>query len=245
MAIASFVTSTAGLLFFGGLPGAVGLGLGIAALRRIRESGKAGRGWAIAGIVVGAVGILSMLAIAAYIVFVFWLIGSSTSSSGILDEFQQGFEEGLEEGSGTDSGATGEDPLGEQLPDFALRTDLAAGTCLTTYSYQYDMADTDPVDCALPHEAEVVAVVTMTAPVSLDPTDEYDPAFNDAWATCDELTETLVPDYFSNGNVELYYPHPDTFAAGGTSAYCVYYGDEPGMTGSAVAGTLVLAGAGA
>ena len=104
MAIASFVTSTAGLLFFGGLPGPVGLGLGIAALRRIKVSGKAGRGWAIAGIAVGAVGILWMLAIAAYIVFVFWLIGSTGSSSGIWDEFEQGFEEGFEDG------ATGSDP---------------------------------------------------------------------------------------------------------------------------------------
>ena len=62
---------------------------------------------------------------------------------------------------------------------------------------------------------------------------------------CDALTESLLPDYFADGNVELFYPHPDDFAAGVTSAYCVYYGDDPGMTGSVVAHTLVLAGAGA
>nr|WP_307490697.1 DUF4190 domain-containing protein [Cellulomonas humilata] len=242
MAIASFVTSTAGLLFFGGLPGPVGLGLGIAALRRIKVSGKGGRGWAIAGIVIGAVGILSMLAIAAYIVFVIWFIGTAGSGSGIWGEFEQGFEEGLEDGS--DDGATGGD-VAEQLPDFALRTDLTEGTCLTTYAWEYDMADTDPVDCTVPHEAEVVALVPMSGPVSLDSDDEFDMAFNDAWNTCDAVTESLVPGYFDNGNVELYYPHPDDFAGGVTSAYCVYYGDEPGMTGSAVAGTLQLAGTGA
>ena len=30
-----------------------------------------------------------------------------------------------------------------------------------------------------------------------------------------------MPGYFDNGNVELYYPHPDDFAGGVTSAYCV------------------------
>ncbi|WP_156374145.1 DUF4190 domain-containing protein [Cellulomonas sp. Leaf334] len=242
MAIASFVTSTAGLLFLGGLPGPVGLGLGIAALRRIKVNGKAGRGWAIAGITIGAFGILWLLAIVAYIIFVLALFASAGSSSGFWDEFEQGFEEGYQDG--TDDGATSGD-TGSALPDFALRTDLTAGTCLTTYSYEYDMADTDPVDCAVPHEAEVVALVPMSAAVSLDPEDEYDTAFNDAWDACDALTESLVPDYFADGTIELYYPHPDDFADGVTSAYCVYYGDTAGMTGSAVSGTLQLAGAGA
>ena len=105
------------------------------------------------------------------------------------------------------------------------------------------MADTDPVDCDVPHDAEVVGLIPMSGPVSVDPDDEYDSAYDDAWAECDTLTEELVPGYFDNGNIELFYPHPDDFAAGITSAYCVYYSDEPGMTGSAVDGTLVLVGA--
>ncbi|WP_210767813.1 DUF4190 domain-containing protein [Cellulomonas humilata] len=239
MAIASFVTSTVGLLFLGGLSGPVGLGLGIAALRRIAVNGKAGRGWAIAGIVIGAVGILWLLAIIAYIVFIVALIGSSAGSSGFWDQVQEGIEEGSEQGTG--DGSTDTD---SQLPDYTLRTDLTAGSCLTTYSWEYDMADTEPVDCAVPHEAEVVGLITMTAPVSLDSADEFDSAYNDAWDECDQLTEGLLPDYFSNGSIELYYPHPDDFAAGSTSAYCVYYGDEAGMTGSATAGTLQPAAAG-
>ena len=129
------------------------------------------------------------------------------------------------------------------MPDFSLRTDLDQGTCLTTQPLQYDMADTDPVGCDVPHDAEVVGTIPMSGPVPLN-LDEYDPAYDDAWAECDILTEELLPDYFSDGTIELFYPHPDDYASGTTSAYCVFYGDEPGMTGSAVDGTLVLVGSG-
>jgi hypothetical protein len=235
MAIASFVTSTAGLLFFGGLPGPVGLGLGIAALRRIKVSGKSGRGWAIAGIAIGAVGILSLLAIIAYVVAIVVFLGTASTAPGFWDDVEQGFEEGFEEGSG------GSFDESTALPDYTLRTDLTAGTCLSELSYEYDMADTGPVDCAVPHDAEVIALVELTGPVSTDPTDESDPAFDQAWTACDELTTAVLPTYFADGNIELYYPHPDDFATGGTSAYCVYYGDASGMTGSATTGTLHLA----
>ena len=143
-----------------------------------------------------------------------------------------------------EDGATGGD-VAEQLPDFALRTDLTEGTCLTTYAWEYDMADTDPVDCTVPHEAEVVALVPMSGPVSLDPDDELRHGVQRRLGRLRRRHRVPRPGYFDNGNVELYYPHPDDFAGGVTSAYCVYYGDEPGMTGSAVAGTLQLAGAGA
>jgi hypothetical protein len=231
MAIASFVTSTVGLLFLGGLPGPVGLGLGIAALRRIRTSGKAGRGWAIAGIAIGAVGILWMLAIIAYFVFIVVLV---SNGGGFSDAWSEPDQSSETTGTGPDS----------TLPDFTLRTDLVAGTCLTAYAGSYDMSDTDPVDCAVPHDAEVVGLIPMSGPVSMDAEDEYDTAYNDAWDACDQLTEGLVPDYFSDGDISLYFPHPDDYAAGTTSAYCVFYGDEPGMTGSATAQTLQLAGAG-
>ncbi len=239
MAIASFVTSTAGLLFFGGLPGPVGLGLGIAALRRIKVSGKAGRGWAIAGIAIGAVGILSILAIIAYIIFVVALVAGTSSSS-----FWDGVEQGLEDGStGGSDGSSGTDAAGP-VPDFTLRTDLTAGTCLLTYPWSYDMNDSEPVDCATPHEAEVVGLIPMSGPVALDSEDAPNPSFDEAWAACDSLTEGLVPDYFDDGNIELYFPHPDDYAAGATSGYCVYYGDDAGMTGSATAGSLQLAASG-
>ncbi|MBO3100883.1 DUF4190 domain-containing protein [Cellulomonas fengjieae] len=234
MAIASFVTSAAGLFFLGGLPGPVGIWLGIAALRRIKTSGKAGRGWAIAGIAVGGVGVLAVLAILAYIVFFVLLIaGTSGSQDDFWDDPASGIEEGTESTAAPDAGSA--------LPDYTLRTDLAVGTCLTTYPLQYDMADTDPVDCAAPHDAEVVGTVTMSGPVSLD-LELTDPAYDAAWTECDQLTEGVLPFYFSDGTMDVYYPHPDDFAAGRVTAYCVFYGDEPGMTGSAVTQTLQLAG---
>ena len=132
------------------------LGLGIAALRRIRSPARRAAG--------GPSRASSSARSASCRCSRSPRTSSSSSGSsapraarsGIWDEFEQGFEEGLEEGS--DDGRDRRD-VGEQLPDFALRTDLTAGTCLTTYAWEYDMADTDPVDCAVPHEAEVVALV--------------------------------------------------------------------------------------
>jgi hypothetical protein len=60
MAIASLATGVAGLLLSMcciGLPlGVVAIGLGIAALARIKPEGPRGKGMAIAGIVLGALG---------------------------------------------------------------------------------------------------------------------------------------------------------------------------------------------
>jgi len=69
LAIASLVTSAVGLTVFAGVPCPVGLGLGIASLRRIKKTGADGRGLAIAGIAVGAVGTVLLLAFVAFIVF--------------------------------------------------------------------------------------------------------------------------------------------------------------------------------
>ncbi|RNI19876.1 DUF4190 domain-containing protein [Flexivirga caeni] len=68
MAIASFVTSLAGIFVFCGVSGIVGIILGIIALNRSKERQGAGRGMAIAGIVIGAVQLV--LAIGLIIVIV-------------------------------------------------------------------------------------------------------------------------------------------------------------------------------
>jgi hypothetical protein len=240
MAIASFVTSTAGLFFLGGLSGPVGLGLGIAALKRISATGKSGRGWAIAGIVIGAVGIVWLLAIIAYFVFIAMLVTGSASST-FFDDLGDQLSESTEEGSG---GSGSDAETDSRLPDFTLRTDLTSGTCLVSLPWEYDLSDAEPVDCATPHEAEIVGRIPMTGPVSLDLDDVFDTAYGDAWDACDQLTEGLVPDYFASGSIELFYPHPDDYADGITLAYCVFSGDAAGMTGSATAGTLVLAPSG-
>lgn len=58
LAVASFVTATAGFLLLGFLGSAVAVVLGVVALSRIRRYGERGRGLAIAGIILGAIGFL-------------------------------------------------------------------------------------------------------------------------------------------------------------------------------------------
>lgn len=81
LAIASLVTSAVGLAVFAGVPCPVGLGLGIASLRRIKRSGAEGRGLAIAGIVVGAVGTALLLAFAAFLILAFAFATNGPSDS--------------------------------------------------------------------------------------------------------------------------------------------------------------------
>ena len=71
------MATSVGGLFLGGLPGVVGLILGIVALRRIRASGKQGRGLAITGIVVGSLGL-------AYLAFVLFFIVALVAGSAQL-----------------------------------------------------------------------------------------------------------------------------------------------------------------
>jgi hypothetical protein len=73
LAIASIVTSGAGIVL-AGVTGPVGIGLGIASLRRIRRTGARGRGLAWAGI---AIGIAMTLFVAGLIVLAFGLTAFS------------------------------------------------------------------------------------------------------------------------------------------------------------------------
>ena len=55
LALASMIVSIASLVLCAGFPGVVGLVLGIVALNQVMRDGTRGRGFAITGIVVGAV----------------------------------------------------------------------------------------------------------------------------------------------------------------------------------------------
>lgn len=79
MAIASLVVS----LHAFGCPGIglVGAILGHVAKRRIRENGTDGNGLATAGIVIGwLTTVLTLLVIAAYVIFVVWAVSSAPAS---------------------------------------------------------------------------------------------------------------------------------------------------------------------
>jgi len=84
LAVASMWTSIGGIVTCG-LAGFVGLVLGIVALHQIRRDGTAGRGMAIAGIVVGAVFILFFLG---------WVVAG-------VSDFQTGWHDGWDEGINT------------------------------------------------------------------------------------------------------------------------------------------------
>jgi hypothetical protein len=78
-AIASLVTSLAGLLFCG-LPSIVGLILGIIAMRETKRTGQEGHGMALAGVIVGALAAAGWLLYA--IVIAFAIAVTSTSPYG-------------------------------------------------------------------------------------------------------------------------------------------------------------------
>lgn len=75
MAIASLVTSLTGV-FFCGIPGIVGLVLGIIAMGQCRRTGQEGHGMAVAGTIIG--GVITVLAL---IVFIVWLIAVVAAGS--------------------------------------------------------------------------------------------------------------------------------------------------------------------
>jgi len=217
MAIASMATSMGGL-FFGGLPGVVGLILGIAALRRIRTNGKQGRGLAITGIVVGSLGVAYLIVV---ILFIAGMIaGTAQLGSGSYAE---------DYGSSSDDGWTDED---DTIPSYTLRTDLAAGDCLDAYAYEWDMSDTTVVPCTQAHEGEVLALVTMTAPTTRTMSTE-DPAWEAAMDECTARAEDRFQERIDDVEVVLYTPHPDDYASGGTTAYCTFYGYDGQVGGGA------------
>lgn len=233
LAIASIATSGAGLVI-GGFTGPVGIGLGIASLRRIRRTGARGRGLAIAGIVIGALMTLGLALMIAFFVFAF----------SNADDPESIFYEDPSYDSSTDEGFWDGDAFtdDEQLPSFELAQGFAAGDCLDAYPYGYDFAGVATTGCSGVHAAEVIGLVEMTGPVTIDLASE-DPAFDAAESACESLVTEMAPGLGSyDTDVALYFPHPDQYAAGITSGYCVLDAYGADLTGSLVTGTLAIDG---
>lgn len=226
LAVASIATSLGGLILLGGLPGVVGLVLGIVALRRIRVNGKQGRGLAITGIVAGSLGIAYLLIIGLFIV---GLVAEGGPTSYGSEDY----------GSSTGDGSS-DDEVDDTLPPYSLRTDLQVGNCLDVYSYEWDMSDTNVISCTLPHEGEVLSLVTMTGPSSESLT-AADPVWEAAMDECSATADALLRERVDELEVVLFAPHPDQFAGGATTAYCTYFTYEGQISGSAVEQTLTPA----
>lgn len=243
LAIASLVTSLLGF-------SAIGLGLGIGALRRIKRTGAGGRGLAIAGIVIGAVSIVAVL--------VFVLFTVVLGASGAFDDIET-----VDTGTSTwdDGTDTTDDTAGDTadgstdgdvymdlddtvLPDYSLVTGLQVGTCLM-YAGTYDLSGSEQVDCSEVHDMEIVSLIEMSGPVELS-LSAPDAAWQQASTACESQVEDAAPGLQdSNGWAELYYPHPDQYAAGITTAYCTFTSSGTDLTGSIAAGTLSLTSSGA
>lgn len=233
LAIASLITACAGALT-AGLTGPVGLGLGIGALRRIRRTGSGGRGLAIAGIAVGSFFTVVLLAVGAVIAWAasqpssFWEDGSDTIGSDSWWDDQS-------------DGDGGTDTADDTLPAYELPAWFAPGDCFADYPQTYDMSDGDLVDCAAPHDGEVIGLVDLTGPVSTDLTAD-DPVADAAWDACTaQITGLLGADPGSIGAEDVFFPHPDQWDAGSHSAYCLLVTND-WVSGSLVAGSLELPG---
>ncbi|SKC75919.1 DUF4190 domain-containing protein [Krasilnikoviella flava] len=114
--------------------GPVALGFGIAGLRRTRRTGRDGQGLAIAGIVLGALGILGGLIFAGLVVL------AMTS-----EDLQEGFSEGFQESFADQTGAN-----------------LQLGDCFELPADSTDLTGIVAIDCASAHGAELVGVDELT-----------------------------------------------------------------------------------
>ncbi|WP_129338436.1 DUF4190 domain-containing protein [Cellulomonas endophytica] len=232
LAVASLVTSLAGLLT-AGLSALVGIGLGIAALVRTSRSGRPGRGLAVAGVVVGVL-VVAGWVLAGLAVAVF---ASGSSAEAVTSEGPVDATDGLLDDAPLDDGSVDEDVL----PDYTLRGDLAAGDCLAGLSEWYDLRDVDVADCALVHDAEVLAALPMDGPVELS-FDVYDAEYEALVEACDALASDLGLARAVDADLgwnEVYYPHPADWDGGARTSYCVFTSVGTDLTGSAVAGDLV------
>ncbi len=233
LAIASLITSGAGLLT-GGLTGPVGLGLGIGALRRIRRNGSGGHGLAIAGIVVGAFFTVVLVAVG---IFVAWAV-SQPSSYWEAEVSTSDSSPWWDDDSGSDDSGTWDD----DLPAYELPAGFVPGDCFADYPQTYDMSDGDLVDCVQSHDGEVIALIDMTGPIT-DSLTGPDPVADATWDACTaQITGLLGADIGTVGSQDVFFPHPDQWATGQHTAYCLLVTDE-WVSGSLVAGSWAPAGA--
>ncbi|UUI75528.1 DUF4190 domain-containing protein [Cellulomonas chengniuliangii] len=232
LAIGSLVTSCVGLVTMG-LTGIVGLGLGIAALVRIRRSGARGRGLAIAGVALGGVMTLFLAAFVTLLV-----VGMNNQSTYDDVEWSTSWEDTLEQQDAEDDAwSSQDDATSADVQMYELAGPFTAGQCLDEWPELYDMSDAVVVDCAQAHTAEVIGRVELaSAPWGMD----ADPAVEGAWSTCWDQVDALAPSLTSAwGTVDVFYPHPSYWDGGQRSGYCLAISDAD-VTGSVVAQTLDL-----
>lgn len=214
LAIAALVT---GILQMTIVP----LGLGIAALVRIKKSGRSGKGFAIAGIVLGA---LSTVAV----VLFFALFAALFTNDDFQEAFAEGFEESYQESTGTDLGL--DEPSSEDLGLAEVAgTGISVGDC-------FEDPPLEVVDCTSPHHSEVFGVVELAG--------EEFPGEQDVVEQTEEFCLSAFSEYVGTDYMDssldffYYYPTKAMWASGDREVFC----EAVTMDGSPLEGTVAGSG---
>ncbi|MET8577955.1 DUF4190 domain-containing protein [Streptomyces sp. NPDC005012] len=188
-----------------------GVVFGVAALVRMRKQPQRGKGLAIAGIALSAVGsVLLALALA----------------TGAWGEFRKGFSEGIEEGV-REANVTASLEPGDCFDEPGMPEDAAE-------LERYEVDDIREVDCAAPHDGEAFARVDL--PAGAYPGE--DEVVESADSICSKEMTSYSKDawrLFQHAYVTYFYPAADNWAVDDRSIVCVY---APLETGERLTGEL-------
>ncbi|MGW0931774.1 DUF4190 domain-containing protein [Streptomyces sp. NPDC002644] len=181
-----------------------GVIFGVAALVRMRKQPQRGKGLAIAGIALSAVGsILLALALA----------------TGAWGEFKKGIGEGIEEGV-REANVTASLEPGDCFDEPGMPEDAAE-------LERYEVDDIREVDCASPHDGEAFARVDL--PAGAYPGE--DEVVESADSICSKEMTSYSKDawrLFQHAYVTYFYPAADNWAVDDRSVVCVYAPLETG-----------------
>jgi hypothetical protein len=212
VSIAALVTGIVGT-------GPIALVLGIVGLNRVKKSGRSGKGMAIAGIVLGAVGTLALIGG----VTMFTLLWSN-------DEAREVFRDSLNEAQqNTDDGAGSalDDILGEldgAEGGLAVPPSWATGTCLQIPTDLSTAEAPLDVDCAEEHNGEVYAAQSVDAA-------DY-PGEDAVVAQAEEFCGAEFPASLADGSAltmptyVYYYPTSESWLLGDTEISCLAVEDD-------------------
>ncbi|MFC7792581.1 DUF4190 domain-containing protein [Streptomyces cinereoruber] len=183
----------------------LGLVLGLVALPRIRKRGQAGKGLAIAGIVLSALGC---------VLLVLGLVTGGFSSA------WSGFKKGVEEG--VDEAARSKSP-------FSLRT----GQCFSDHGKTKDYTtEVTVVDCARPHDGEVTGGFDVTGFSTWPGEDAIDAI---AEKRCETVNLAYAMDTWAiPEDVWLFYylPSSQSWKLGDRTVTCALAGEKKPFSGS-------------
>lgn len=223
LAIGAFVTSMSALVV--GITAPVGAVLGIVSLRRIKRTGAGGKGFAVAAIAVGSV--ITVLG-GLYVALLVALFTSPDFRAASEPETGS-----WEDTWAWDEGDTGVGGVGDPAAGYH------PGDCLAIAVYG-SLEDGEPVDCAMPHGAEVVGGLEWS-PAAGEAYD-FDALQGELWEHCAEIVYGLAEDEYDAGLVWADYALPSQAAweSGFARGTCLVASEGRVLTGSAYLGTLLV-----